>query len=295
VRVERGKSIMRRSMRLNAALLAAVIALAALIHFKSAQEGPAEHALSALKAGDARSIRVERPGAAPILLERTQDDWFITAPFAARADGPRVQRLLEIAGARAAHKLAATGLARFDLERPAARLIIDGQVFSFGLVNAATREHYVMTGDAVYPVHLRYGAALPAGAADLTSRQLFGPGEVPVRFELDPYTVEERDGKWVLSGAPHDLSQDDLIRWVEHWRMAAAARVGPLTRAKALARIRIRLKDGGALTLNLLAREPELVLARPDEQLQYHFLADAGKRLLSPPGAGVRSETAEKK
>lgn len=286
---------MSRAWRLNAALLAAVVALAAFLHFKPAQEAPAAHALSALTAGEASSIRVDRPGAAPILLERKQDDWFITAPFAARADGPRVQRLLEILEARTAYKLAATDLARFDLELPPARVTIDGQVFSFGLVNATTREHYVMTGEFVYPVHLRYGTALPAGAADLLSRQLFAPGELPVRFELERFAVEERDGKWVLSGAPRDLSQDDFLRWVEHWRMAAAVRVAPLARARALAEIRIRLKDGGALTLTVLAREPELVLARPDEKLQYHFLADASKRLLSPPGAGVRSETADKK
>jgi len=55
------------------------------------------------------------------------------------------------------------------------------------------------------------------------------------------------------------------------------------------------LKGGAELALGLLAREPELVLLRADEKLQYHFRADAAKRLLSPPGAGVRSETADKK
>jgi hypothetical protein len=276
---------MSRAWRLNAALLAAVAALAAFIHFKSVKDAPAAHALSTLRAEGVRSVRIERRDAPAILLEQKQGAWFIIAPFAARADGPRVRRLLEIVGARSAHKLPATELARFELEHPEARLTIDGQVFSFGLVNPVTRERYVMTGNAVYPVHLRYGSTLPAGAADLASRQLFAPEELPVRFAHGSYTVEQRDGKWTLSGAPHDLSQDDLIGWVEHWRMAAAARVAPLARAKPLAEIRIGLQDGGELTLAVLAREPELVLARSDEKLQYHFLAVAGKRLLSPPSA----------
>lgn len=271
--------------RLNAALLAALVALAAFFRFGPGPETPTEHALSALKPEDAGTIRIERRGAAAIRLERGQDTWFVTAPFAARADALRVQRLLEIAGARAAHKFAATELARFDLERPETRLTIDGQEFSFGMVNATTGERYVMTGDAVYPVNLRYGTALPAAAYDLASRDLLARGEFPVRFQLETFTVELRDGKWRLSGAPGDLSQDDLSRWVEQWRSAAAARVGPLARGKALAQIRIGLKAGGTLTLAVLARGPELVLARPDEQLQYHFLAEAGKRLLSPPQA----------
>jgi hypothetical protein len=285
---------MSRAWWLNAALLAAVVALAAFIHFKPVKDAPVEHPLSALKPAESRSIRIERAGAQPILLDRKQDSWIITAPFTARADDMRVRQLLEILEARAANRLAAADLARFELERPAVQVTVDGQSFGFGMVSPVTREQYVLTSGAVYAVSPRYGAALPAGAADLASHQLFAPGEDPVRIALRNFTVEQRDGTWVLSGAPRDLSQDDLIRWVEQWRMAAAARVGPLARAKALAEIRIRLKDGGAFTLALLAREPELVLARPDEKLQYHFLADAGKRLLSLPNA-AREEPAAKK
>ena len=41
-----------------------------------------------------------------------------------------------------------------------------------------------------------------------------------------------------------------------------------------------------------MSREPELVLARSDEKLQYHFRAELAMRLLSPPAA--REERAEK-
>ena len=224
-----------------------------------------------------------------------RSSWIITAPFIARADDLRVRQLLEILEARAANRLAATDLARFELERPAVQVNVDGQSFGFGMVNPITREQYVLTGGAVYAVSPRYGAALPASAAGLASRQLFGTGEIPIRIGLKAFTVEQRDGNWRQTPAASDLSQDDFVRWVDEWRRAAALRVEPQGKRKPLAEIRVQLKDGAALTLGLLAREPELVLLRADEKLQYHFRADAGKRLLSPPGAGVRSETADKK
>jgi hypothetical protein len=280
-------------MWLNAALAIIVIALGAYFHFKPARDATVDYPLSALKLHEAASLRIERAGAAPIVLDKKQDAWFISAPFAARADVSRVQQLLAIVEARAAHRLPAGDRARFGLEPPAARLIVDGQTFSLGLVNELTREQYVMADDVVYAVHPRYGAALPANAVQMASRQLFGADESPVRIALRDFAVEQRDGKWTLAPRPGDLGQDDLIRWVDEWRLASALHVEPRSAARAQDEINIRLKDGRELRLGVVSREPELVLARPDEKLQYRFGAGLAKRLLSPPVA--QAERAEKK
>ena len=166
---------MSRAWWLNAALAVVVAALGLLVFLKPGDPDQAGHALSALKAGEARSIRIERPGAAAILIERKGDEWHMTAPLAARADFFRVQRLLAIAGARSAHRLAATELSRFELERPETRLTIDEQRFDFGMVNSVSREQYVLTGNAVYTIGFRYAASLPGGAADLIDKPSLAP------------------------------------------------------------------------------------------------------------------------
>ena len=174
----------------------------AFFYFRPAQDAAVEYPLSALKSQEARSLRIERAGAAPIVLERKQDAWFITAPFAARADASRVQQLLAIVEARAAHRLPAGDRGRFGLEQPEARIIVDGQPFGFGMVNNITREQYVMSGDAVYAVHPRYGAALPAerrpdGEPPAVRRSM----KSPVRIALKDFAVEQREGKWTLAPA----------------------------------------------------------------------------------------------
>jgi len=295
VRVERRKTIMQSSTWLNALLAAVVAALGAWVYFKPAKDAPVEHPLSALRSREVKSVRIERAGAAPVLLEKRQDGWFVTAPFAARADDSRVQRLLSITEARASHRLPATDLARFDLERPQVRVILDGKPFSFGMVSGVAREQYVLAGNDVYTVHPRYGMALPASATDVASHQLFGRREMPVRMELRQFTIEQRDGKWTLHPGARDLSQDDLLRWVDDWRLASALRVEPRSAARSQDEIKVQLKNAGRFTLGVLSREPEMVIARSDEKLQYHFRADLAQRLLSPPGAGARSEPAGKK
>ena len=276
---------MSRAGWLNAALAVIVVALGAFFYFRPAQDAAVEYPLSALKRQEATSLRIERAGAAPIVLDRKQDAWFISAPFAARADDSRVQQLLAIIEARAAHRLPAGDRGRFGLEPPQARIVVDGQPFSFGMVSDITREQYVMSGSAVYAVQARFGAALPVSAVQMASRQLFGADESPVRIALKNFAVEQRDGKWTLAPAFGDLSQDDLLRWVDEWRLASALRVDPRSAARARDEIRIQLKNGGEFTLGVLSREPELVLARSDEKLQYRFGAGLAKRLLSPPRA----------
>jgi hypothetical protein len=284
---------MSRAGWLNAALAAIVVALGVFLYFRPAKDAAVEHPLSGLKPQEVRSLRIERAGAVPVVLARKQDTWFIEAPIVARADDSRVMRLLAVVEARTAHRMPAGDRGRFGLEPPQARIIVDGQPFSFGLVNEITREQYVMAGDAVYALHPRYGAGLPESAVQMASRQLFGPGEAPARIALGNFAVEQRDGKWMLAPRAADLSQDDYIRWVDEWRLASALRVepGPATRARDV--IRIQLKNGGELTLGVMAREPELVLARSDEKLRYRFSAALAKRLLSPPSA--RDEPVGKK
>ena len=285
---------MSRAGWLNAALAVVVVALGAFFYFRPAQDAAVEYPLSALKPQEATSLRIERAGAAPIVLDKKQDTWFVSAPFAARADASRVQQLLAIVEARAVHRLPASDRGRFGLERPEARILVDGQPFSFGMVSDITREQYVMSGDAVYAVHPRYGAALPANAVQMASHQLFGADESPVRIAFRDFAVEQRDGKWTLAPRSSDLSQDDLLRWVDEWRLASALRVEPRSAARARDEIKIQLKSGGGLTLGVLSREPELVLARSDEKLQYRFRAELAKRLLSPPTT-AGDEAAKKK
>lgn len=284
---------MKQSFWLNIALLVAVTIIGVVVYLQPPADVPTEHAVSTLTPAAATSVRVERPGAAAIALERKRDAWFIAAPFSARADEFMVQRLLAILQARTAHRFPAQDLARFDLENPRIRLVVDGQSFDFGLINELSREQYVRTGDAVYALSTRYGLAMPTSPEALASRRLLASGESPVRISPPGFAVTQADGRWVLDSGPRALNQDVIGRWVDEWRFASARRIEPHVRGEPKASVRIELDNGNALVVSILSRKPELVLLRTDERLQYHFPAEAEERLLAPPGT-VHKAPAEK-
>jgi len=284
---------MKQSFWLNIALLVGVALAGAFVYLRPPAEGPVEHAVSGLAPASATSVRIERPGTDTVIVEKKDGGWFLLAPFTARADEFMVQRLLAILQARTAHRFAATDLARFDLEKPRARLVIDGQNFDFGLLNEISREQYVRTGDAVYALSARYGLALPVHPEALASRRLLAPGETPVRISPPGFSVARSGERWVLEPAPTGLSQDDVNRWVEEWRSATALRIEPHRQGEARESVRIELANGDTLAIGILGRKPEVVLLRPDQRLQYHFVAEVGMRLLSPPGT-TRQRPADK-
>jgi hypothetical protein len=276
---------MKHGWWINAVLFVAVSALGAFVYFKPRDDAPVSYALSALHAADVNRVRLERKGDPAVRIEKKGDSWFITAPLSAQADSFQVQRLLAVLDARSIHRLAATDLTRFDLDPPLMRLTIDGEQFGFGAVNAATREQYVLAGGAVYTVSPRYGAMMPVDVAHLIRRQLFTPNESPVRIELRDFTVALREGKWRVSPPTGDLSQDDVNRWIDAWRHATALRAVPYSGGKPIDAVKMKLKDGRTLELDILQKGSEFVIARPDEKLRYHFAADTAKRLLLPPGS----------
>jgi len=275
---------MKQRFWLNVALLVAVAALALFVYFKP-HRSSTELRLSTLKAGDIKSIKIENAGAAPIVLERAGADWRLTAPLAARADAFQAQRLLEILDATAQERFPATGLARYDLSEPAVRLTLGGQLFSFGTINTMSREQYVLTQDGVYLVPLQYRMVLPRDALQIASKQLFAADEAPVAFEFPEFKVSQQEGKWQLAPPAADASQDDFVRWVDEWRLATAIALLPASGRKALATIKVKLRNGEDIALAVLARDPALALARSDQPFEYQFAAESGARLLAPPAA----------
>ncbi len=272
---------MRRGWLLNLTLLAAVAALAWLMHSTPARDAPAPP-LSTQKPAQVRQIELLRPGQPDLRLERRVGQWWITAPWQARADEFQVLRMLTVLEAQPAAQFPATDTTRFDLQMPVAQLVIDGSSYAFGGINTVTREQYVLHDDAVYAVELRHGAGLPANAHALIRRVLLGENESPVAIELPDFSIRLDAGRWVMTPPGANLGQEDLQRYVDLWRQASAANAQPYDGRLPLAQVRMTLADGALLELGILQREP-LTLLRRDSNLQFQFLAAAGKTLLARP------------
>ena len=104
-----------------------------------------------------------------------------------------------------------------------------------------------------------------------------------MRFALSGFSMTLDEGRWRLAPDANETTGDERNAWVDAWRSATAIRVTRARTRSASSTIGVTLKDGTQLALGIVQREPELVLLRPDEGIEYSFLSEIGKRLLEPP------------
>jgi hypothetical protein len=270
-------------------LAAAAAGLGALAWLAPSRDDQPQ-ALSATQPALAQRVTLARPGQPAIELERRETRWLLTAPLRARADEFQVMRMLSLLETKPVARFQASDLGRFDLQAPAARLTVDGVDYFFGGINTVTREQYVMRGNTVYVVPLRHGAALPNDAVTLVRRVLLQEHEIPVAILLPRFSVRQSGGRWTMTPPDDAVGADELQAFVDRWRHASAARAEPHDGRKPQSEIRIELREGPPLVFSVLQREPNLVLLRHDDGLQYTFLAGAGQILLTPPGGPASAD-----
>jgi Domain of unknown function (DUF4340) len=270
----------------NLLLLVGVIGLGVYVWHRGNQPAEPSYKLSAQTASAATKISVAMKKGGSYALEKRDNAWYLIAPLQARADQTQVQRVLDLLAATSKEQMPATELKRFDLDAPPVSVTVDGQTFAFGTINPLTQEQYIATGNNVYLVQSYYASQVPVSADRMLAHNLFRQGETPAAFTFKSFNLTQKDGKWTVTPAPAEEkdrpSQDELNRWVDDWRFASSLSTQPAASKPATETISVKLSDGKTLDFSVLSKEPELVLVRKDEKLEFHFSGEMSKRLLQP-------------
>ena len=270
----------------NLLLLIGVVGLGVYVWHRGNQPAEPSYKLSTQTASAATKISVAMKKGGSYTVEKRDNTWYLTAPVQARADQTQVQRVLDLLAATSKEQMPAAELKRFDLDAPALSVTIDGQTFAFGTINPLTQEQYIAAGSNVYLVQSYYASQVPASADRMLTHSPFRQGETPAAFTFKSFNVTQKDGKWTMTPLPAEEkerpSQDELNRWVDDWRFASSLSTQTAANKPATETISVKLSDGKTLDFSVVSKEPELVLVRKDEKLEFHFSGEMSKRLLQP-------------
>ncbi len=266
---------------------------------------------------DITHIRIERPGKSPIVLERIanipesvppatpagtnaaeggkmtnnasptsqEDTWRLVAPLEARANRFNVDALLRLAKAKREAEIPfdPADLAKYGLDKPHATVWLNDTQIRFGEGHPLKDQYYVHCGSGVYLVDGRYFRPVAYPYSNYIDTRLIETGRRPVAFRFPHFSLTLKDGVWNREPEENNLTTDRVNEFVQEWERARALSVERYSGKPVRARIRVMLKDRGRqkeLTLGILAREPEFILLRADERLEYHFPEGAARRLL---------------
>ncbi|MBI3778188.1 MAG: DUF4340 domain-containing protein [Gammaproteobacteria bacterium] len=281
---------LRQRWLLNAGLLALIAALGWIVTQRMSQQQVAPSPpLTSLPAVAVAHVRIERPEQPEIVLEKPGAAWRLTAPIPARANNLNVENLLRVLAAPAETRFPAvpTQLAQYGLEKPLARVRLENEEIAFGALHPLKNQIYVLHNNEVVliPGYLLSDAAAPY--TRFIDSHLFEDNRKLGSLQLPGFSVSLKDGVWRRQPADKKLTSDQSNDFASEWQNASALSVEKYSGKEAVDHIDIiGTRDGKSekMRLGILAYKPDFVLYRPDENLEYHFTEETGKRLLNLSG-----------
>jgi hypothetical protein len=287
---------MKSRWLVNLGLLVLIAGLALFLYLNPREEKATanEVKVSELSQADIRKVAIEFPAKKPVVLEKREGNWFIVQPYPARAGEQAVNKILAVLNADSIDKFDTSDLARFGLDNPSLRLKLDDKEFLFGTFNPVNGQQYVAFGDSVYLISTAYSDAAATQVVELLDKRLLAPGEHIAAFdfsrleqwEATGLRLEHNNGQWKVSIPDAKPVRSELDEWFgDGWKTLSATSVEPYKpdHKTDYPSFEIILKDGKRIRVEKHLESPEMILARPDEGMLYHFPADLGFSLLNPP------------
>ncbi len=266
-------------------LLALVIGISLLLGYRDRVQSGSEaiNPITSLKPADVMSVTIQL-GDKHIVLRRSADQWLIESPVQWPARSITIERILGIAVSESEASIAAAeiDLSALGLQDPKVILSLNDTRILFGTTNNIGDRRYLMTGATIYlltDVHLPF---LIQGIVGLIDKRLLPPSIPLQTFKLDERKlIRDSTDNW-QSDTPTDIPADQLNQLVDYWQTLEAPAVKMFKQSGApLEKIVAGLEDGSEIEFLLMSIYPELVIARPDLGVEYHFHEKQQQELFS--------------
>lgn len=271
---------------LNLAMAGIVIGLALAAWFRPGLEPPAApQPVTQLDPAQVNHIRIVRRQQPPLTFTRQTDGWLLAGDPPLPASPFQIHALLALLTAQADRHYPADTLdpGELGLDPPQASVILDDTTtLLIGNTEPLDNMRYIQYDTTVFLVEDRYQHLINANRTNFIERRLLDDSAVITRLTLpDLELTRSADGNWELTPDNPDISADAIQQLLTNWLQASALYVRAYETGTATGQITLELAGNEPpLVFEVVARAPELILARPDLGIEYHFSNGAEERLL---------------
>ena len=218
-----------------------------------------------------------------LLLRHDGNAWNIESPIAWPANNINVERLLDIVNSQTESRLDAAeiDLATLGLDFPRAMLRLNNTRVLFGATNNIGERRYTMIDSTVFllpDIHLPF---ISQGLTGIVDRRLIPRNLSPTALKLPQLEIgRNAAGNWE-STKGDEFTPRQIARLAENWQSLEATRINAFdTGNTPRQKIEVQLENGERLEFFLMSIDPEIVIANPQIDLQYHFKAELYYQLI---------------
>lgn len=272
---------MRARLVVNLLLLLAIIALGTVYYLQPEEQSEPPTKVSNLDTDTITSLRIERPDAATIELQKTDGDWRLTAPIQADAEDGRVASilLLPIMDSESRYPATDQKLDKFGLSPAELRLTFNGQTFVIGDQHPLNeQQRYLLHDDQIHVIDDRLHQRLSAPLNYYVNPSLTPADSQLTRIRLPNGVISQQDENWrIIPGSLSD-HPDTIAR---AWQEARASYLQQMDEPPDESRPTITLEFANhePITYRIVKTKPQIILARPATSMQYHLRPDQGVKL----------------
>ena len=238
--------------------------------------------ITGLKSAEIDTVEIKTADGS-LLLRQDGNAWNIESPIRWPANNINVERLLDIVNSQTESRLDAAeiDLATLGLDFPRAMLRLNNTRVLFGATNNIGERRYTMIDSTVFllpDIHMPF---ISQGLTGIVDRRLMPRNLSPAALKLPQLEIgRNAAGNWE-STKGDEFTPQQIARLAENWQGLKATRVkafdtGNTPRQK----IEVLLENGERLEFFLMSIDPEIVIANPQIDLQYHFNADLYYQLI---------------
>ena len=266
--------MLSRRMLINFLLLVLIVIFTYLGNRYGAKTGyQPENSITNLKPENIQTVAIQTADN-NLTLTRKGSQWYFEKPFRWPANSITLERLISIVNNDTESKLAAaeTDLGPLGLQFPGAIMTLNNTRILFGATNNIGKRRYIMVGSTVFllpDLHLHF---ITQGIGGLVDLRLL-PRSISINsLKLAGLSLgKNEDGEW-HSNTPGNVEADRLNQLINNWQTLDAGSIKIYNKTEIpLQKIIAGLEDGSQIEFYLMSIKPELVIARPDLGLQYHF------------------------
>jgi hypothetical protein len=285
---------MRSRWIVNLLLVLATVILLLVVYFEPGIDEPAEApAITSLTKDQLHRIHLNRPVRDDlVLVKKATGRWYIEHTPELPADDYQVNVLQRLAEQKAVRSYATSelDLRQLQLEPPNATAVLNDTLIEFGNLDPLEGLRYVRVTDQVHLIPDLYLQIVQASYTQFVRRRLLDESMRIDRIVLPEFSVTRTDQGWKVA-PPQEVSADNLQQFVDRWQAATALHIQAADVATEGESIEL-VPTGDLPSINFVisAREPELVLARPDLGIQYRMGDLSGNLLSLAPAPPVAPE-----
>ena len=280
---------------LNLMLAGMALLLVLVIFYQPGLEPePLAPPITTVPAAGITRIRVTRKERPALTFTKNTSGWQLENKQDLPASKFQLRALLGILGTRPEHSYptSALDLGSAGLEPPQATLLLNDTLIVIGNTEPLEHKRYIQHEDTVYLVTDKYQHLINADWTNFVDRSLLPEDAELSTLQLPGLSLTlNNDQQWQLS--PENPAADDsaIKTLVTQWQAANARYIRRYGGTVVPESITLKYADNRkTVTLHIIEQEGELVLARPDWGIQYHFPGNMRDALLTLPAAEEASQ-----